>query len=275
MKKINNNFALALDSKGERVIVEGKGIGFIKMPYELTDYSRISRTYYDYDDKYVEVLNDIPFEIIEIANEVFAYITTHIDCDINQNLPFILADHINFTIHRLKKNIVLKLPMYYDLLQMYPFEYEASNYALELIKKRLGFELPPEEKSGIILNIINAEMNNKQTLQVSAFNEWITQFITIIEEAMMIKVDKESFNYTRFVGHINYLYKRIKENKSTGINDNVKMYHSMSTEFPKVSGCVEKIADYLQRKEHVYLNEEEKLYLILHVNRLCNRGVGL
>ena len=31
LKKINNNFALALDSRGEQIIVEGKGMGFQKM----------------------------------------------------------------------------------------------------------------------------------------------------------------------------------------------------------------------------------------------------
>ena len=44
LKKINNNFALALDSKGTQIIVEGKGIGFRKMPEELADLSVISRT---------------------------------------------------------------------------------------------------------------------------------------------------------------------------------------------------------------------------------------
>ena len=44
LKKINNNFALAEDSKGEKVIVEGLGVGFQKMPCELTDLSIIYRT---------------------------------------------------------------------------------------------------------------------------------------------------------------------------------------------------------------------------------------
>ena len=32
LKKINNNFALAIDGNGEKVIVEGRGIGFNRMP---------------------------------------------------------------------------------------------------------------------------------------------------------------------------------------------------------------------------------------------------
>ena len=36
LKKINNNFALAEDSKGEQVIVEGRGVGFRPFPGPIT-----------------------------------------------------------------------------------------------------------------------------------------------------------------------------------------------------------------------------------------------
>ena len=51
-KKINNNVALARDAKGRELVVFGKGIGFASMPYELTDLSRIQRTFYDVNEKY-------------------------------------------------------------------------------------------------------------------------------------------------------------------------------------------------------------------------------
>ena len=57
LKKINNNFALALDSRGEQIIVEGKGIGFQKMPMELNDLSLITRTYYDTKEQDVSLIN--------------------------------------------------------------------------------------------------------------------------------------------------------------------------------------------------------------------------
>ena len=55
IKKINNNFALAEDSGGNQVIVEGRGVGFNKMPCTITDLSCISHTYYDYDEKYLSL----------------------------------------------------------------------------------------------------------------------------------------------------------------------------------------------------------------------------
>lgn len=43
IKQINNNAALALDGNGKELVVLGRGVGFPKMPYELTDLSRAVR----------------------------------------------------------------------------------------------------------------------------------------------------------------------------------------------------------------------------------------
>ena len=44
IKKINTSAALALDSAGREIIVLGKGIGFPKVPYELTvEWYHLSR----------------------------------------------------------------------------------------------------------------------------------------------------------------------------------------------------------------------------------------
>lgn len=42
IRQINNNAALALDGNGKELVVLGRGVGFPKMPYELTDLSPAS-----------------------------------------------------------------------------------------------------------------------------------------------------------------------------------------------------------------------------------------
>lgn len=59
VKKINNNFAVAVDDNGEEVVVYGKGIGFQKMPCVLSDLSLISRSYYNVDPKYLSMIGSI------------------------------------------------------------------------------------------------------------------------------------------------------------------------------------------------------------------------
>lgn len=67
IKKINNNAALGLDGSGTEVVVLGKGIGFADMPYELTDYSKIQRTFYDMDPRYVQMAAGIPDAVLEAS----------------------------------------------------------------------------------------------------------------------------------------------------------------------------------------------------------------
>ena len=98
IKKINNNFALAVDSNGEQLIAEGKGIGFQKMPCEFNDLSKLTRTYYDVHEQEVSLLTDIPENILEICSKVYDYANLLISERINPHLPLILADHIQFCI---------------------------------------------------------------------------------------------------------------------------------------------------------------------------------
>lgn len=274
IKKINNNFALAIDSGGNQVIVEGRGIGFNKMPCTITDLSCISNTYYDYDEKYLSLITDIPQDVIDTSILIYKKLISRINCVVNDSLPFILADHINFSIERHKKGIDIQLPLYYDLQQMYPLEYEVAEYGLKVIEKNLNVKLPHDEISGIMLNMINAEVNKDKLKEAKENGKRNAKITEIIEKELHITISKDSFNYSRFLTHMNYLYSRVRNNNMHK-SENKKMYISMIAKYPDINVCVEKISKYLSDEYSINLNDEEKLYLMLHVNRLCSRELGL
>lgn len=56
VKQINNNAALALDASGAEVVILGNGVGFPRVPYDLKDLSKIKRTFYDVDPKYIDMI---------------------------------------------------------------------------------------------------------------------------------------------------------------------------------------------------------------------------
>lgn len=99
-KKINNNVALARDAKGRELVVFGKGIGFPAMPYELNDLSSVQRTFYDVNEKYFELLREIPGEVFLVADDIAANAQDELDCSLSPNLTYALADHLNFAIQR-------------------------------------------------------------------------------------------------------------------------------------------------------------------------------
>ena len=60
IKKLNNNFALCLDSNGVEMIAYGKGIGFPPTPYEVIDLNQIRRTFYDISSDYLGMMESLP-----------------------------------------------------------------------------------------------------------------------------------------------------------------------------------------------------------------------
>jgi len=273
IKKINNNFVLALDSSGEQIIVEGKGLGFMKLPCELRDYNAITRAYYDVDHQYLCLIDALPQEVISISNRVCDFLLSRIDAPVNPNLPFILADHISFAIERIQKKTTYSFPMYHDLKHMYPLEYKAACLAVDLVRTELRVVLPEGEKAGIMLNIINAETNLGTVKQEEMVDAWVDQFICIIEAASKgkMRISREGFNYSRFVSHINYMYRRIMGLDEKLETQNVRMYQELVNEYSYDHICVERFSAYLKEKYKIELSTEERLYLILHVNRLCSR----
>ncbi len=69
IRQINNNAALALDGNGKELVVLGRGVGFPKMPYELTDLSRIERTYYDVKPKNFGMAAALPRPLVLAYDE--------------------------------------------------------------------------------------------------------------------------------------------------------------------------------------------------------------
>ena len=108
VKKINNNVALCIDSKGQELVAFGTGIGFPRTPYELTDMSKVTRTYYNVDPAMYGLLDEIPAEIFEIAGRLMDIAKARLDRRFNTNMAFSLADHINFAIQRVQSGMSMQ-----------------------------------------------------------------------------------------------------------------------------------------------------------------------
>lgn len=67
-----------------------------------------------------------------------------------------------------------------------------------------------------------------------------------------------------------YLLKR-KEKDISIISENEKMFEMMKTEYQETYDCVLEIKRYIEEKLGWNPSNEELLYLMLHVNRLCSR----
>ncbi|MFQ8583619.1 MAG: hypothetical protein ACLSA6_14420 [Holdemania massiliensis] len=54
-------------------------------------------------------------KILQIADQIYNEAVDQIPAELNANLPFTLADHLEFCIERMNKKIQLKMPLIYEL----------------------------------------------------------------------------------------------------------------------------------------------------------------
>ena len=270
VKKINNNVAICLDNNNNELIAFGKGIGFPATPYELCDLSKVQRTFYGVNSLYFIFINEIPENIFEISVKIVDYSKTKIKNEVNSNIVFTLADHINFAIQRYEKKINLKLPFAYDINHLYEAEMSVGEWAVKQIRKDLNINLPENEAVSIALHFINAENIETGTHFVTDESNLILNITEIVEKEFDLHINKLEFNYSRFVSHLKYLLKR-KEKEIEVSSENLKLYDSMCKDFPDICICAIHINEYLNKTINLNLNKEELLYLMLHINRLCTR----
>ena len=208
VKKINNNVAICLDNNNNELIAFGKGIGFPATPYELCDLSKVQRTFYGVNSLYFNFINEIPENIFEISVKIVDYSKTKIKNEVNSNIVFTLADHINFAIQRYEKKINLKLPFAYDINHLYEAEMSVGEWAVKQIRKDLNINLPENEAVSIALHFINAENIETGTHFVTDESNLILNITEIVEKEFDLHINKLEFNYSRFVSHLKYLLKR-------------------------------------------------------------------
>ena len=134
--------------------------------------------------------------------------------EVSPNLPFILADHIAYAVKRKEQNIVVRMPLSFDVRQQYPVEFKIGEYALRIIRKRLNVRLPAHEAVGIAMAFINNMADSDSCEVVKEFSADIYDRVleestVAVENRLGIQVDREGFDYARFATHLQYLFNRL------------------------------------------------------------------
>lgn len=267
IKNINNNVAICLDSRGQEVVAFGKGIGFSKPPYDI-DIARVQRTFYDIDPVYIESIQHVPEEMLEVAAKVIDFARTRVGYLMNSSVVFTLADHLAFTVKRFQSHMHLDMPLYHDVRVLYEEETEVGEFALKLVEQRFGIRLPKEEATGIALHLVNAGAAPRSQTGAPGNATVIEHIRGIVEGALGFHIDDRSQNYARFVLHLQYLIKRGDRKDDGAATDTVALMEPLRTQYPRIHLCAKQIVEYLHGIFGFTFGEDEELYLMLHLNRL-------
>ncbi|WP_282806069.1 PRD domain-containing protein [Lactobacillus isalae] len=271
-KKINNNVAVCTDGNGQELIALGRGIGFPKTPYELADLSKIDMTFYRVNDQTLELLKTIPGDVVMVSSQIVKEARLKIKKEFSPNIIFSLADHISFAIERTKRNEVFDFSLSYDIEHLYTQEYEIGQEALKIVKDQLGFELPRTESIAIAMHFINAQEGSVSLNQVDD-QEIIDHILNMIISQFEIEINKKDFSYHRFILHLRYMLKRIKENNQISDNSSEIMLKTMIKENYSIYKCSKNIVSYIDNSYKSHTTDDEMFYLMVYINRIVSKNI--
>lgn len=273
LKRINNNAVLCVDPAGHQVVALGKGLAQCIVGKDI-DLDLVDHTFYDVEPRYVELMRDLSLDYLEVSARIVNVAKGMLSYDLSPNIEVAMADHIQFAVQRMREHIYLSAPLSYDLQQNYPLEYKIAQWSLGLIQQHFGVSLPSNEISGVAMCLINgvySSAGSPSSDEAAKQDGLLEQTITLIESNLGISIDREGFGFARFATHLQYLIRRVASGDAIS-SDNSEMYQMAAADNQDVSSCVDAIAALISSAYHQSLTDEEKLYLILHVNRICSRS---
>lgn len=269
----NNNIVSSFDERNREILLMGKGIGWQVKPGQPVDKKKIEKIFRMDTPESMERLKqlflEVDMEAIQISSQIVDSARTILKKKLNKNVYITLTDHISFAIERMKKGIVLKSALQWEIQKLYPAEFQIGKDALKLIYEKLQIELPLSEAGSIALHLVNAEYdcNMEYTQQMT---EIIQNSLNIVRYTFNVHFNEESIDYQRFTTHLLYFAQRVLNGKTINSEPD-EMYELMQLKYPKQMACARKIRDLVQKQYSFSLGEEELTFLTIHIVRVTTK----
>ena len=269
-KILNNNVIVTLDDKGKELILTGRGIGFKKREGDLIDINLIEKQFSldnkDILPKFNELLSEIPLEVLTTSQIIINHAKEFMESKLQDSIYISLTDHIHFAIERHKQGFDIPNGFLWEIKKFYPKEFQVGLYALSVIKKRLGIELPEDEAGFITFHIINSQLNGTMPNIVN-MTKIMREILNIVKYHFNIEYDEDCLSYQRFVTHLKFFAQRILS-KGTQTQQDSSLYEIVRQKYHQAYLCTKQIDLHLIQQYQHPLTDDESLYLTIHIERL-------
>ncbi|MFC4023541.1 glucose PTS transporter transcription antiterminator GlcT [Oceanobacillus longus] len=271
-KVLNNNVLIAVDIKGQEVVLIGKGIGFNTKKNDPIAKETVEKLFALHDEKeqenYKKLLQEIDEETLNAIVSSIEIIKKRSKSMLNENVHVALTDHIVFAITRLLKGMAIRNPFLLETKALYPGEYEIASEVVDYINHALDIQLPEGEIGFIALHVHSA--NTDTTIsEINKYSQLVTKLIGVIEDQFHIVIDRESINYIRLVRHLRYTVERVLNEEK--LEEPKKIAELLKKEYPSCYNLSWKLVKIMQQtlKKQVY--DAEAVYLTMHLQRLSEK----
>ena len=275
IKKVyNNNVILAFENSSKKeVILTGCGIGFGKKPNDTIDDSKIEKKFVIQDNNFESKLNklasEIPEEVFAVSSAIIEYAEKNLNTTLDEYIYISLTDHIYFALKRYKENLPIKNELLYELRRIHKKEYEIGKWAIEYINKTFNVNFLIDEAGFIAMHIINAnyrESTNKSCLIMNIIN----QILDIIKNYYSIEFIEDEINFDRLLTHLKFFAKRLIDKTESIDTNNNGLLEIVKVQYKESYDCVKQIKSFIEENYTYKVNDDEVLYLILHINRVIS-----
>ena len=272
LNPLNHNVALVRNDKGEELIVIGKGIVFGKKKGDLVPKEKVEKLFRmkteESRENFMTLLKNVPLDFITVTYEMIDYLSKKYHYPVQEYIYVTLTDHMfcsyqAVTQGRYKESNLL------DISENYPVAFEIAKEAVDIYREKLTTSFPEDEITRIAYHFINAEgENGAEVVDSMDQRKEILKGVEEVLDSYSIKRTETNNNfYDRFMIHLNYFLDYLDRNR----DDNqslLDMEEHIKISYPKAFEIGSKIYDVISRETGVDLYKSERVYLVLHIQRL-------
>ena len=279
IKRILTNNAVVIDDENQQEkIVCGKGIAFKKRPGMEIDEMSINQTFIlegggEYS-RFEQLLKDVPLEYLELSSEIINMAKLEFAKKFKDNVIITLSDHLYVAIKRCREGMTISNPLLWDIKNFYEIEYDIGLRALELIKNKFHIQLPNDEAGFIALHIVNVELYEDNMDHIFQVTKVIQEIMTIVKYHFHAEFDTSNVYYYRFITHLKFFALRLLKDNQFNEDEENELLDVVKDKYCTSYECVLKIKDFLEKKYNYTLQEDEIVYLTIHVHRVVHKTKG-
>ncbi|HEY0215889.1 MAG TPA: PRD domain-containing protein [Cellulomonas sp.] len=283
---LNNSVVLGVDDSGTEVILLGPGLGFRTSPGAEVDPAAVQRTFVPDGigslERLAAMVEEISIDAVAASEEVMRAGRERLGPHVTARVLIPLADHIGFALRRVAEGLAVEYPLRSELSYLYPAELEFGREALDIVERRTGVRLPASEAVPIAMHFVNAQFGSDDMREYVRMTEALQRILAIIAEEYGIRYDEGSVEVARFVTHLRFLFVRARQKPATPVPvpasvagraagagaDPDVLLEAVRTSKPRQYASAIRIAALLEELFDWSVDQDELLYLSLHVSRL-------
>lgn len=271
---LNNNAVVSLDEAGNEIILLGSGIAFKKKIDDEVPSCCVDKIFSlkksENKSKLYELISSIPIEYIKLSEDIVKMAEQKLGKKLDESLYLLLTDHIYYAVERSKDGQQIRNKMIWEIEHYYPLEYQIGSEAIMMINKQLNCHLMQPEAGFIAMHIVNTSSScSMEEMQVEMKD--LKAICKLVSYHFDVQIQEDSMNYLRFMTHLKFFIQRIKHNQLLNkIEQSDELFSIICKKYFQSYLCAEKIEKYFLKTYDIEISDEEKMYLVLHIERVVS-----